>query len=116
MAEDGDACVDRVGAAEPGAAAATGLALAAVHQQLELEIALLAGAGPVGADGGAVGPDRCLEAAPDLRVEPPVIVRYELPRRLGGIDSRRVERLIGVDVPDAGEVLLVHDHFLVRLA
>src|SRR5688572_24037467 len=105
MAEDGDAGVDGVRAGESGAAAAAGLTLPAVHQQLELEVALVAGPGAIVAHGGAVGPDRGLKDAPDLRVEPPVILRRKLPGRLRRVDPRRVERLVGVDVSDSGEVL-----------
>jgi leucyl aminopeptidase len=75
MAEDGDTGVDGMGAGESGAATAAGLALAAVHQQLELDVPLLAGAGAVVPHGRAVGPDRRQQDAPDLRVQPPVIVR-----------------------------------------
>ena len=43
-------------------------------------------------------------------------VGSELDRRLGGVDTRREERLVGVDVSDPGQVFLVHDHLLHRLS
>ena len=116
MAEDGDAGVDGVRAREPGAAPATGLTLVAIGQELELKVPLLAGAGAIVAYRGTAGADRRLKDAPDLRMQPAVILRRELARRLGGVDPCRVERLVGVDVPDAGQVLLIHDHLLHRLA
>src|SRR3989337_3030270 len=77
------------------------------NQQLELEGALIAGAGAVVADRGPVGVDRRQQDAPDLRVETAVIARGELGRRLGWIDTRGEERLVGIDVSHARQVLLV---------
>ena len=57
MAEDRDAGVDLVRMRQAGAAHPPLLALAPVHEELELEIALLAGAGAVVAEGGAMGID-----------------------------------------------------------
>ena len=66
-----------VRAGEPGAAAPAGLTLAPIHQQLQLEVARLAGAGPVVPDGRAVGCDGGLQDAADLPVQPAVVVRRE---------------------------------------
>ena len=58
MTEHRDAGIDRMGARQGGAAAHAGLPFALVDQELELEGALPAGAGPVVANGGALRADR----------------------------------------------------------
>jgi hypothetical protein len=71
VAENGDAGIDRVGTCEPGAAAAAGFSLAAVDEELELEVAALARAGAVVPERGALSRDGGPENPPDLRVHDP---------------------------------------------
>ena len=116
MAEHRDAGVDGVGADEPGAADPTGLALAAVDQQLELEAAGLARAGTIVAHGGAVRGDSGLEDAADVTVQVGGLLPCYPIRGARGVDARREQRLIGIDVSHTCHLPLVHQHFLHRLA
>ena len=69
VAEHGDAGVDLVGMRQAGAAHPALLALAAVDEELELEVALLAVPGAVVAEGGALRVDGRLEDTADVLEE-----------------------------------------------
>src|ERR1044071_28225 len=98
VAEDRDAAVDRVGPSQGGAAADAGLAFALVHQQLELEAARFAGAGPVIAHRGPLRVDGGAQDPYDRAVQPACGGRADVTRRFRRIDPRRKQRLLRIDV------------------
>jgi len=108
--------VDGSGPGQPGTAHPAGLALAAIHQQLELKVSRFAGAGAVVPERRSVGCDGGPQDPANLTVQPAVVLRLEAAGRLRWIDAGCEERFVGVDVPDTCEVSLIHDHLLDCLA
>src|SRR3954451_23073567 len=115
MAEDGCARVDLVRPRESSATDPAGLTLPAIHQQLELEISRVSGPRFVVPDCGSIRPDGRGQDAADLAVKPAVIVRGQAAGRLRRIDAGREQRLVGVDISYAGQVMLIHDDLFDRL-
>ena len=70
--------------------------------------------GGVVADGGALPRKPGLECPPDRAMEPPDLVVAELPSRSQRVDAGSPERLVGIDVPHAGERPLVEERGLHR--
>src|SRR5207248_6716622 len=85
------------------AAAEARLAFAPVDLELVLHRARRAVRGGVVADGGALPREPGLERPPDRAMEPPDLVVAELPSRPQRVDAGSPERLVGIDVPHAGE-------------
>src|SRR3989441_2943037 len=106
--------VDRVRRHELLSARHAGLAAAAVHLQLELESAFLAGAGAVVTHRRPRRLHGPLEHAGHRGVQASELVEGQFVRGLRRIDPRFEQRFVRVDIADAGDAALVHDRLLDR--
>src|SRR5690606_528364 len=104
--------VDVVSNRQPSAADCTGFAAAVVHQQLVLETARAAGGSAVVAEGGSLGGARRGQNRADCTAPGVELLHRYLVGRLGRIDPGDEQGLVGVDVPDADDEALVHQHLL----
>src|SRR5581483_7166587 len=96
------------------AAALAGLAGAAVHLELVLHRSALAVRQRVVAQRRAPARDSTLERCANRPMERLHLVELERSRRCQRMDARPPQRLVGVDVPDAGDRALVEDRSLHR--
>ena len=92
-------------------AATAGLAGALVDEQVVLHRAV-AFRGGVVVDRAAASHDRLGEDSPDREVEAPLVGRSQGGRRPEGVEPGGPERLVGVDVADAGHERLVQEERL----
>jgi len=115
VTKDRDAGINGMGTGETGAAPPAWLTLPAVDQQLKLEIAGLSGPRSIVTEGRAVGTDRGSEDPADCRMKSSLVVRPQTAGRLRWIYACGEEHFIGIDIPDPGEMALIHDDFLDRL-
>ena len=98
------------------AAADARLTRAQVDQELVLHRAALAVGVPVVVDRGALPVDPALERLHDARVQALDLGAAQPARRPQRMDARAEQRLVGVDVPDAGHAALVEQERLHRSA
>src|SRR5262245_36668610 len=91
--------------------ARTGLVGALVDLKVLLHLAVAVGRRVV--VDRRTAPDHGLgEDPPQLRPEPPLVRRSQRPRRAERVEARRPERLVGVDVADAGHERLIEQERL----
>src|SRR3954451_5064552 len=95
-------------------AARARLARSAVHSEALLHLPALAVDATIVADAGAVRVDATLERGDHGGVQPPGLGRRQVAPRPQRMDARVPERLVGVDVADAGHDALVQEARLDR--